>query len=668
MGFDALGRRLYEPPRRLWGEFSGQLHPRTASIMTQVVYGEITDPSRLERRIQSIIAEIRSAAQPNWLSCASILSMLVCTGGDDVDFTHRYGGEARVQFLIAVLSDLPFDTDAGVDEGDYENLAALTAEAFELARGLVFLRAPDREDFAQVTSRHLQMEALEDRFEMYGRHVGILKAHLLDPFSEEFERILGWSFDDYWRVAEASAIDSNAKRESLSLRFEEQLDSVDNSGRDKIEHDLHHAMANVGFHSASDLSRVSGVELSRVEALLESMTLPTDGSAVVKSPVDAAPLRTTGVVRLPDGRYFVPLPHLWRQDIFRVLDTVLTGKLRERWHKLRDDGVEGIVSSRLTMIFGEENVWQNVGHLGGPEDGETDILVDLGDDALFVECKAHSLTPAGRRGAPDRVGKKTIEIVEKSQQQIDKGRNHLVRGGSFKPKRGPAISISPGATPLLPGLAVSFERIDPVFMNSALRESHTEKALVISLADFLALSDLVTEPSSFLYYVRERSKLLSRSQLSAATELDYVGMFLEHQTLSDIPGADQRDFEILVDGYGPSLNRFLAVAEDQFAPPDMRYPPKSILAALSESARTGSRGWTRAAEISHRTTFRQWAAFRRMMRKSTRGKPFRRDWVLPGGDMRIQFDTTRSASYIIDSSPVVLVMGTAAAALEEHSK
>ena len=300
------------------------------------------------------------------------------------------------------------------------------------------------------------------------------------------------------------------------------------------------------------------------------------------------------------------------------------------------------MADRLKSLFGPDRVLRNATHEGAAVQGETDVLIDLDDDALIVECKAHTLTAAGRRGAPARIETKTEEILEKAFEQVTKGRNHLRARLPFAAKGGHPRFVHLRDAPDLLGLVVSFERIDPMFMHTALRRFGDEVALAIGLPDFLSITDLVRWPSAFYYYVSERSKLLSLENVRATTEQDYLGVFLVNQKLGALAGTAPEVDRIWIDGYGPALNRVLAVPGDRFRAPNLPYPPKPVLGAFKRTLEGPSAGWAATVQNAHSIPATEWRTLKGMLRHLRPRASTPRIWKAADGQLTIRVATPAS--------------------------
>lgn len=621
-----------------WSRRSAPLSLDTVALINRIISRDIPARQEFDARISSFVEELRTSVGPYWLTMAASMALEAATAESDgsTDFVDRFGVEAQIQFLISACSDTDYVHDY-VPPDAVQSAFDCINEIFELEAAATYCEFPG-DSFSDRSSRGLVIEAIYDRFEFYGRHAAEIKRATLDPLRAEFVGHLGWSIDEYWAIADAVIAVSNQKWGALAKRFRADPRALDSQIREHGEWETQMSLgAEICFHDVEVIAQSAGLDSTLTSSLLDQLSLPTDGSTLVSSARTVSPMRVHPAVRMRDGRYFVPFPHLWKQDTFRVVDayTSTFPKLRTAWLRARDDGTEELVAARMTSLFGSQRVLRSATHLHGEVQGETDVLINLDDDAVLIECKAHTLTAAGRRGAPARVETKTAEILEKAFQQIKKGRAHLRAGLPIAQHGKSAQVVGLGADAELLGLVVSFERIDPLFMHTGLRAFAEEPAVAMSLADLLSVTDMLQWASAFYQYLSQRSKILDLSKLRATTEQDFLGMFLVDQRLENLIAMTEDVDGVWVDGYGPSLNEYLAVSLKKFKAPPLKFPPRQVLVALSDVLLRPSHGWARTVRAAHSVPGPAWRSLKGMLRGAASPARSKR-WTSPDGSLMIE--------------------------------
>lgn len=645
----------YAPLSTFWTRASAPLSQPVVSMFNAASDGDWPAHDDVQALIDLRREEFRQYIGNHWLVAASFIATVVGEAGNaGHDAKDRFGAEARVQFLIATCLDLEWSLDAKVGVEEIAESMTFANEVFELELLLSAIHFPGK-DFNSTVGRRLRMEAVNDRFEFYGRHGRRIKEATADQIADEFSAAVGWNIDEYWRVAEAASLDSNERRkkQASTAQAYARMNSGDFAASDGFVKAVQ-TRATLSHFSVVALARGSGVSAKRVKKLLDDLSLRPIKSVV--NARDESPLRTFSVVPLGNDTYFVPFPHLWPQDTFRVVNAFTSSnpQLKERWLKARDDGTVRLVAEALGQLFGVDRVKLESKHIGidGSESGETDVIVELGDDALIVECKAHAMTPSGRRGAPARIEKKTKEILETGFSQVLAGKRHLIAGLKLRQHRGSEFSLTIADDAVLPSMVVSFERIDPMFTGMAKRDFASERILPVNIADFLSMCDLLTSPSSFVSYVAERSRMLDLPNLDAITEMEYLAAAVIEDSLGSIAdlAVARPDVEVIVDGLSLQLNPILAVPLEKFRPPRMLNPPPLIVEALTLALDERVSGWTRASIAVHRVPPAEWRPVKKLLRKIGR-TGIDKKWESADGSVKVISHIIRRSSTVVPGPP-----------------
>jgi hypothetical protein len=284
----------------------------------------------------------------------------------------------------------------------------------------------------------------------------------------------------------------------------------------------------------SDLAPCLAVPEDRLRVALKDLPIAPGCQPGFTVPTQENLARTYSAVDLGDERYFIWMPgfliqefHSWFYDLLqrRGLES-----LRKRYLEARDSVTEELTASSLSHIFSADRTYRSV-HYSADGRPDVDCLVIVPRDVLVVECKAHLMTAAGRRGAPDRLSKKFDELVSKPSMQAARFANHLRNGGTVYGRFQRNLPIIVDNSSILPRMVVTYERVDPLAAQGATLAEATsnQRAWVLSLADLLTLVDLLASPSTFWHYAVSRWLQSNEKALFVQSEVDMLGIFLENK-------------------------------------------------------------------------------------------------------------------------------------------
>jgi hypothetical protein len=128
------------------------------------------------------------------------------------------------------------------------------------------------------------------------------------------------------------------------------------------------------------------------------------------------------IVQISPVTYLWPNPELFHSFGWEMLEDLLRSQpslLQVYREHTRADYLEDRVVSLCRDAFPQASLWRNCMWIG--ESGkryETDVLLVFDSVALVIECKSARITPAARRGAPERLQREIQKLIEDSSKQF----------------------------------------------------------------------------------------------------------------------------------------------------------------------------------------------------------------------------------------------------------
>jgi hypothetical protein len=553
----------------------------------------------------------------------------------DTDAYARFGTEAKIQFLAGVALSTSTRPRKAPGPAQIQEVIDLTADIFDLEIAVFRHGAGGGEDHIEQARVQLRLEALLDRFQGYLVHLRQILSGVFEPMRSLCESTLGWCPADVSELARSVRTLVQDRLDEFHPPIHRRL----NAGPPPDDKVLL-AASDEQAEFAARLFVVTPQELSEVSLLDEEVLRDALASLATRwgdqsdflRPTQPNHARRYNVIDLGEDRFFVPLSQELINEVYSwFLEEVRSRGLRKVeavYLRTRDGATEQISRRVLGDIFGANRV---LGPLYYPSNGETvevDGVVTVAEDALVVECKAHTLTDPGRRGAPDRVRKKFGELVEAPFRQSQRCVDYLIAGGNaFRDSRDVPQSIEIREHAKLPRVAVSFERIDPLAAHvprHAVAEGGTA-AWLISLADLMMVGDILSDPASFWSYTMMRQRISNEPRSLVVAEPDLLGLYLDdrcHQMIGILES--QPAVAVAVGPGADELNSYFAkVALGNPADPPSTSIPPAVLSALKEALHQGKEGWTDLAETvleQPSSTWRKWSGAERKVRRALRNK------------------------------------------------
>ncbi len=383
---------------------------------------------------------------------------------------------------------------------------------------------------------------------------------------------------EHFRVLQEVLSGKNAE-EVVRLYYRHMPDLVDNSknfiaamptdvSREGVVSRL---IAHLDYRLAADslfnpgkLSAVSGLTTELVEAVLRAISL-TPGELRAAKPEHlflSNPVWTAPGIDLGES-FFVPMPQLIFSHIHPLIARLgeIAG-LERGLEGARSRFLEAKVCEVVGMGLPGAAILPNPKWLLGDKQFETDCVATIDRVAIIVEAKSNHLTPAGLRGAPDRLKRHIQELVLDPSIQSARFEKLITdaRGGDeaageavkdsgldvSKVDQTIRLSVTLDDLSALHSAEAEFKKLGWVPDNHAL-------APTISIADLMYVVDILDNPLTFLHYLSER--LFVQKELNIiGDELDLLGLYLE--TRFHFGTLEESGSELQVTGMSSQIDQY----------------------------------------------------------------------------------------------------------------
>jgi hypothetical protein len=456
------------------------------------------------------------------------------------DWYAVHGVHALVQYAVGI---------AYSDRISSRPLTPLTddevQEAFDLVSDIfalewLLLQQIDQSGPWHISSARklLQTEALTDRWQGYSVHMSVILRETFSRIRDPVIAEIGWNPADLAQISDAVVGILQRRVDSFHPPARRSLRAARAAGRTQYDEVLKVFLQDHATFSATlftvgvqELAERLGWRTETVSQALNDLALKPGSQPDFVLPSQDNLARTYGIVDIGHGEYFIWDPdalvqesHTWFYDLLRTRGLE---SLRLKYLAARDAVTEELVAGSLARVFGATRTLGSVYYAaeGRPD---VDCVVELPGDALIVECKAHLLTAAGRRGAPGRLSAKFDELITRPARQAARFEGYLRAGGPVFDRKGQSLSLQLDQDCVLPRVVVTYERVDPLAAHGpALAEANaSDPAWVVSLADFLMITDLLSSPSMFWHYTIARWRQSQKGSLIVNSEADMLGLFL----------------------------------------------------------------------------------------------------------------------------------------------
>ena len=256
-------------------------------------------------------------------------------------------------------------------------------------------------------------------------------------------------------------------------------------------------------------------------------------------------LQSNPIIRLPDGRYFLPVGFSLSEAIYECPFFWMNGDGSYRDKALLNRGrfAESATANLLRRVFGAGNVYTDVEIKKSKSQTVTDIdvLAIVGNKAVIAQVKSKRLTEVAKIGNETRLGADFKLAVQEAYDQallcrralLDRDSNLLVGGKEIH--LGESIDDAYILCVTLDHYPAVMHQVD-VYLT---KKPDDPFPIAISVFDLDLLAFYLADPFKFAYYLRQRTVL--NSYYKADTEISLLGLHLKQKLFKQ----KDVDFEVV---------------------------------------------------------------------------------------------------------------------------
>lgn len=490
------------------------------------------------------------------------------------------GYEGAIEFLGGLVTSMApelvgANRSLAVSTETVQEIDALLREVASRAPLITAVGLYGQSDERHIEERYqLLLEKMYDRMGGYPQHLRAITLAVFGGIDEPCAALLGF------RPTRALDLAAQHTRAIEDVRTEALSRLSQNQGKSPSQprwQELMDAFAEAAAQDpASTLADAEGWSSAEVTAILNAMAT-TVGSQDVTSLLSPNRLRYFPVIQLQDA-YVWPHPEDFLHEALEWIDTLLlaaqASRLRERLSNRRARATEQLVADRLASVFGAERVSRGAKYsIGKNQVAETDVVVDLPGAAIVVEAKAHRITAQGRAAHASRVRTKFKELVEAPMGQSARARDALLDGVSFSHALGQAPIRTVPRTEVA-RVVVTLDRIDP--FATVAKDGDLDgpgDVWMVSLADFLAVIDVLQDPTAMYAYIHTRMAQTAARSPHIAMETDALGAWLRtREGVWPLIGGSAGRLAYS----SAEINAFFTQADQHERRPDLVQPPRHL--------------------------------------------------------------------------------------------
>lgn len=251
------------------------------------------------------------------------------------------------------------------------------------------------------------------------------------------------------------------------------------------------------------------------------------------------PIHEKPFIRLSDDTVFSTLWSVMTHFSINILESLCASenKLRQKYIDERASYLENEVTEIFKKAFPTAQIYVGSQWLGDDHKlYENDLLVIVESFAFVVESKAGMVSPAAKRGAPDRLFKTLKELIEVPSGQalrfIDFLKDNPVEL-SLKVKKGPHNKFDASKLKYFIPVGVTLSHLGMTSSNlkKLIKAEITDKpiedlATSISLTDLEVVFDLLPSTAEKIHYLQRRRELEANVEYEG-DELDLLALYLD---------------------------------------------------------------------------------------------------------------------------------------------
>jgi Holliday junction resolvase-like predicted endonuclease len=345
--------------------------------------------------------------------------------------------------------------------------------------------------------------------------------------------------------------------------------------------------------SLDDIVSETGLTNEVVASILVRLTTIAHDLADHWQMAPVSPLKTKPLVAIRDC-HVLPSPALFLTALQTLFETAL--KLTSAWEAYQTHRAH-YGEERAAALFGRAlpgaATYRNLKYRDGGRDGELDILVMFDRQLVLIEVKSGDFAGAARTGVESRVEDVLADLVSKADEQAERATDYIGSAPTVRFRDGTAtVEVQRGDFDAAYRVAITLEQLGHV-VNTAgayLRQGKPDSPWTVSLDDLEVITDILTQPSAFLHYIKRRQSYLAHPHVKNADELGFLEGYLL-TSLRDDPASLRGYTDVLLDASSTSIDTYEnGKAKGQNPPrPEQKIPAevKMLLDRLSEARPSG---------------------------------------------------------------------------------
>lgn len=268
-------------------------------------------------------------------------------------------------------------------------------------------------------------------------------------------------------------------------------------------------------------------------------------------------LNSRPLIQLDQQQYFIPINYLVAEAVYESPFYWMweDSKYRSQLSKHRGDVGEEMAFELLCKVFGKENTFKSVliRAKKGQIETDIDVLCVLGTKALCVQVKSKKMTLMAKRGNFEQLTKDFKGAIQDAYNQGVVSRQSILnKSVRFFNENGEDIQLLNKQIDEVYIMGITTENYPSLvhqIHNMLKKEENDPPPLFISIFDLELLAHYLPDPYDFLYYVRQRIKLLD--YFYAAEELVFLGYHLTRKLWK----LDNYDGGMLDVDFGANIDR-----------------------------------------------------------------------------------------------------------------
>lgn len=253
------------------------------------------------------------------------------------------------------------------------------------------------------------------------------------------------------------------------------------------------------------------------------------------------PIHTRPFIRLDNDRYFSTISHMFHHIAIDLLETFLgqEPKIYSQYVKKKGKYLESKVEQLFRKSFPNAQIFSGSLWSNNEKDKiyENDLIVLIEEFAIIIECKSGTISPAAKRGAPDRLFRTMKDLIVEPSEQAIRFQNFLIQNPtlhSFKTKSSAKNNIDSSKIKYYIPLAITLSNLGSIGCNlkkliSAKIALHKleELAPSISYTDLEVIFEVLSMQAEKIHYLSRRREFEAHVDFQG-DEMDLFGFYLDH--------------------------------------------------------------------------------------------------------------------------------------------